>query len=94
MMPETEKKYRLAAVLAAAGTAIVNLLSWFFLPAELRTFPGLASPGKTVFLIAFFLLVAMSAAMTAFGPSKKRWAVTGAILIALDLTVIAVNLIR
>lgn len=83
----------LTAAALLAATAAVNVVSAFFLPEKL---PALVSSpmSSLAFLIAGILLVGVSGAMAVFGPSKKRWIVTEALLTAMDIVVVAVNLFR
>lgn len=84
----------LTAAALLAVTAAVNLISSFFLPERL---PALAASNVSAtlpFLIGGILLVGVSGVMAVFGPSKKRWIVTQAILVFADLAVVAVNLFR
>lgn len=83
----------LTAGLLLAATALLNIVSLFFLPSTLSPVFFAAQRISTLsFLAGGILLVGVCGIMAVFGPKPKKWIAMEAALAALNVVLVLYNL--
>ncbi len=92
-----EKKHfdptSLTAGILLAVTAVFNIIAMFFLPATLSNGLSLQRIPTMSFIVGGILLVGVSGVMAVFGENPKKWITMEAVLVAMDLFLVVLNLI-